>query len=172
METLDSTTTTAAVSTTNYAGFGHRLVAIIIDVIIIGILQSVVITPILGMIGVGVASEIQNNGGEISEAQAVGMFGAIMAAVMGMWLVGMCVQILYYSILESSKYQGTVGKLVMGIKVTDMNGERISFGKGVLRAIGRVISGMILFIGYLMAAFTERKQALHDMLAGTLVLKK
>ncbi|HYC86510.1 MAG TPA: RDD family protein [Chryseosolibacter sp.] len=172
METLDSTTTTSAISTTNYAGFLHRLGAIIIDGIIIGILQSVVITPILAMVGFGMAADIQNAGGDVSEAEAMGMIAGIMAAAMGAWLTAMVVGILYYSILESSKFQGTVGKMAVGIKVTDMNGDRISFGKALLRSIGRQISGLILFIGYLMAAFTEKKQALHDMIAGTLVLKK
>jgi uncharacterized RDD family membrane protein YckC len=172
METLDSTSTTSAISTTNYAGFGQRLVAIIIDSIIIGILQSVVIGPILGMIGIGMAADFQNTNGDLSEAQAVGLIATMMAAFMGAWLTSMVIGILYYSICESSKWQATVGKMAMGIKVTDMNGERISFGKAFLRSIGRQISYAILCIGYIMAAFTERKQALHDMIASTLVLKK
>ncbi len=59
----------------------------------------------------------------------------------------------------------------MGIIVTDLNGGRIDPGKAALRWVGKIISCIILFIGYIMAAFTERKQALHDMIAGTLVLK-
>ncbi len=79
---------------------------------------------------------------------------------------------LYYALLESSKRQATVGKMVLGIVVTDMNGNRISFSRATGRYFGKILSALILFIGFLMIAFTEKKQGLHDRLAGTLVLKK
>ena len=78
---------------------------------------------------------------------------------------------LYYAFLESSSWQGTIGKKVVGLRVTDMNGNRISFGRATGRYFGMILSGMICFIGWLMIAFTEKKQGLHDMLASTLVLK-
>lgn len=78
---------------------------------------------------------------------------------------------LYHSLLESSSWQGTVGKKVLGLRVTDLNGNRIGFGKATGRYFGTILSGMICFIGFIMVAFTEKKQGLHDMLAGTLVLR-
>ena len=78
---------------------------------------------------------------------------------------------LYYALLESSSWQGTVGKKVLGIRVTDMNGNQISFGRATGRYFGLLLSGLICFIGFIMVAFTEKKQGLHDMLASTLVLK-
>ena len=62
--------------------------------------------------------------------------------------------------------------MALGIIVTDLNGNPISFGKANGRYWGKIISTLILLIGYIMAAFTEKKQALHDMMAGTLVIKK
>jgi len=79
---------------------------------------------------------------------------------------------LYYALMESSKHQATIGKLALGLKVTDMNGQRISFARATGRYFGKIISGMILLIGYIMAGFTEKKQALHDIMANCLVVKR
>jgi uncharacterized RDD family membrane protein YckC len=79
-------------------------------------------------------------------------------------------QWLYYSLMESSSKQGTVGKMVLNLKVVDLVGNKISFGRATGRFFGKFLSGLLLNIGYIMAAFTERKQALHDMLAGCLVI--
>ena len=88
----------------------------------------------------------------------------------GLILVGGVVGWLYSSLLESSSWQGTVGKRLVGIKVTDLTGRRISFGKAGLRTICKLLSGIILFLGFLMASFTRRKQALHDLITGCLVV--
>lgn len=169
MET--TTATSPTMTATNYASFGARLGAWIIDVIIIGVLQGVIITPIMTMLGLGVAAQVDGSG-EITEEQVAGLVGTIMAAVGSAILITYAIAILYYAIMESSKAQASVGKLALSIKVTDMEGQRISFGKALLRSIGKIISSMICFIGYLIALFTEKKQALHDMIASTLVVKK
>jgi uncharacterized RDD family membrane protein YckC len=77
----------------------------------------------------------------------------------------------YFAGFESSHMQATPGKAALGLKVTDLNGNQIGFGTATGRYFGRILSG-ILYIGYIMVAFTERKQGLHDMLAGTLVVKQ
>ena len=77
----------------------------------------------------------------------------------------------YFVLSESSRWQATIGKKLLGIKVGDSKGKRISTGKAFLRLFGRWISGQILLIGYLMAFFTKNKQALHDLLAATLVFE-
>jgi uncharacterized RDD family membrane protein YckC len=59
--------------------------------------------------------------------------------------------------------------MIFGLKVTDLNGQRISFERATGRHFAKWLSSLILFIGYIMAGFSERKQALHDLLAGTLV---
>ncbi len=79
---------------------------------------------------------------------------------------------IYFVGLESSRLQATFGKIIFGIKVGDFEGKRISIGKAILRLFGKWLSGQILLIGYLMAFFTEKKQALHDFLVGTFVFEK
>jgi uncharacterized RDD family membrane protein YckC len=75
--------------------------------------------------------------------------------------------------MESSPYQGTLGKMALGLIVTDLQGRPLSFARASGRFFGKIITGMIPFgIGYIMAGFTEKKQALHDMIAGCLVLRK
>jgi hypothetical protein len=75
------------------------------------------------------------------------------------------------ALMESSAWQGPVGKRLLGIKVIDIAGRRISFGRAALRTVCKVPSGAILFIGFLMASFRRRKKALHDLIAGCLVVR-
>jgi uncharacterized RDD family membrane protein YckC len=85
----------------------------------------------------------------------------------------MIVQWLYFAGMESSERQATLGKSVMSLRVTNSEGQRLSFGHATGRFFAKIVSGLVpLAIGYIMAAFTEKKQALHDLIAGTLVLKK
>jgi uncharacterized RDD family membrane protein YckC len=74
--------------------------------------------------------------------------------------------------MESSASGNTFGKRAVGIRVVDLQGQRISFGNATGRYFGKILSALIVLIGYFMAGFTARKQALHDMMAGTLVIKK
>ena len=76
---------------------------------------------------------------------------------------------LYSAVMESSSRQGTVGKMAVGIKVTDLEGNRISFGRATARHFAKVISTMTLMIGFLMIGFTEYHQGLHDFIASTVV---
>lgn len=84
---------------------------------------------------------------------------------------GVLVKWIYEASMESSSRQATVGKMALALKVADLEGRRISFARASGRVFGKYLSAMILFIGYIMAGFTERKQALHDMIAGTLVVR-
>jgi uncharacterized RDD family membrane protein YckC len=87
------------------------------------------------------------------------------------FVLGVLIQWLWFTIPESSKWQATIGKKMVGLKVTDENGERIGFGKANWRYWSKILSGLILFVGFVMVAFTEKKQGLHDKIAGTLVVK-
>lgn len=78
---------------------------------------------------------------------------------------------LYFAFFESSAKQGTLGKVVMGLKVTDNNNQQISFLRASARSFSKYISAIILMIGFIMVAFTSRKQGLHDIIAKTLVIK-
>ena len=78
--------------------------------------------------------------------------------------------VLYFALCESSAWQGTLGKLALGIRVTDLQGKRISFPRALGRYFAKILSAIILGIGFLMVAWIQRKQGLHDMICDTLVL--
>lgn len=80
--------------------------------------------------------------------------------------------IIYYALMESSARQATLGKMALGIKVVNYNGQRLDFSKALLRNLSKIISGFILGIGYLMIIFDDRKQGLHDKIADTFVVRQ
>ena len=140
-----------------YGGFWIRFVAAIID----GIIVQAVVLPLSfllsGVTGMaGAMSGVQNTGLQIMG----GAFGFVIG-VAGSWL--------YEALMESSVRQATLGKMIFQMKVTDLSGNRITFARATGRYFAKWLSGLTLFIGYIIAGFTERKQALHDMVAGTLV---
>jgi uncharacterized RDD family membrane protein YckC len=156
---------------TNYAGFWLRFVAIVIDGIIIGVVRAILVAPILAAMGLGIVNDLENLDAD-RPSSVIGMLAPIMAMAGIVSLISTAIWVLYFTIMESSKFQATVGKLAMGIVVTDMNGGRLDFGKALVRNLSKIISSIILCIGFIMAGFTEKKQALHDIIAGTLIVKK
>ncbi|MEO6968602.1 MAG: RDD family protein [Rhodanobacteraceae bacterium] len=88
------------------------------------------------------------------------------------WPIAIVIPWLYFALLESSKWQATPGKMALALQVTDLHGRRIGFGRATGRYFGKFVSRLILDIGYMMAGWTARKQALHDMMAGTCVLNR
>ena len=143
-----------------YGGFWLRFCAYIIDAIITGIPSF-----IIGMVvEFAAASANTNPTGQPTGAQVAISLLANVASIVIAWL--------YWSMFESSAYQATPGKMLLGLRVTDMNGQRISFGRATGRHFAKFISSLICAIGYIMAGFTERKQGLHDQIAGTLVVMK
>lgn len=97
---------------------------------------------------------------------------ALLGAFSKFIVLGVVIEWLYYALLESSAWQATIGKKTLGLEVTDLAGRRISFARATGRYFGKFISAIIFLIGYIMAGFTEKKQALHDMMAGCLVMRK
>lgn len=156
---------------TTYAGFWLRFVAFIIDSIIVYVIQAFVFVPFLGFLGLSIAARSQNMQ-NMSDAEAMGLVGMVMATLGIAALISFALGILYGAFMESSKYQATVGKLALGLSVTDIDGQKLDFVKALLRNLGKLLSGFIFFIGYIMVAFTEKSQGLHDMMANTLVVKK
>ncbi len=100
------------------------------------------------------------------------IFESIIPGISDSTLFLIFIQWMYYSLFEISSLQATPGKLAIGLQVTDLYGEKINFGKATGRFFGRLLSGLILGIGYFMAGFTKEKQTLHDILAGCYVIKK
>lgn len=138
-----------------HAGFWRRVAAYMLDSLIV----SVVVLIVFGLLGVATASLIASDHAGIA---GLLFFVGYVLLIVGMWL--------YFAKFESGPSQATPGKRVMGIKVTDDKGHRIGFGRASGRFFGKIISGMIMNIGYMMAGFTGRKQALHDMMAGCCVV--
>ncbi len=138
----------------SYAGFWKRFVAAIIDGIIIELGSGIIVSVfIFGMWKAG-----STYGQEIIE-----VFALILRYLSG-WI--------YYIVMESSSLQGTLGKMILKIKVTDLAGDRVGFGRAIGRNLGKIISITIIFIGFIMVAFTKKKQGLHDMMARCLVVNK
>ena len=150
----------------SYAGFWRRFAAYIIDAIVVtvGLGILLVVLHLLGLpLFENIESSTQVEGmSAAAEVTAKPTALAIIIAIVGEWL--------YFAGLESSARQATVGKMALGIRVTDLDGGRIGFGRATCRLLAKFISGLILYIGFIMAGFTARKQALHDMICGTLVV--
>ncbi len=144
---------------TNYGGFWVRVVAYLIDAILLFIVQL-----ILGaLLGVSVFASA-GLGGEAADT-AAGTAGLLYN------LLSFAIGIAYFVYMESSAHQATFGKKALGLVVTDEAGQRISVLRAVGRYFAKFLSAIILLIGFIMVAFTDRKQGLHDMICSTLVLK-
>ena len=152
-----------------YAGFWWRFLANIIDSIIISFVSWIFVIPILGIFGVSLYS-LKEAGFDPEQAEL--LIFPMIGLITTVSLMSTVMQWLYFALMESSKYQGTVGKIALKIKVTDMEGNRVSFARATGRHFGKIISSMIIMIGYIMAGFTEKKQALHDMMASCYVIKE
>jgi len=146
-----------------YAGFWRRFVAWLIDAVLV----NVVAIPIL----VGAATfadrvaPVGTAGRQGNTNSIVGML--LLAAALVLVLVW-----LYFARMESSSKQGTLGKRALGIIVTDLDGGQVSFARATARHFGKLLSGVLLYVGFLMAAFSAKKQALHDIMANCLVVKR
>ena len=138
----------------SYAGFWWRTLAAFIDGVIQQVAVVVAVFPIAFSIGFTQAEET----GDV----AAGLY----------FLLGPIVNWLYFTISESSSWQATLGKKMLGLYVTDERRQRLSFGRANGRLWSKFISGLLLGIGFLMVGFTKRKQGLHDQIAGTLVFRR
>jgi len=155
-------------TTRTYAGFWLRFVAHMIDSLLLGIVFLVLLLPLFLLTGLGgLLHSITPN--HPPDPAAVAAFASSIALI----IVGsVAAGWLYTAYFESSDWQGTIGKKVLNVVVTDLQGNRISFARASGRFFAKLISGLIPFgIGYILAGITEKKQALHDMIAGCLVLR-
>ncbi len=148
-----------------YAGFWLRFVAWIIDRIVVQIATAILFIPF--GVSVGFRQLMRNHPPSSPDE----IFPAL-AGMQKLFLIVVVLTWLYYALLESSSWQGTLGKKALGLEVTDLAGNRIAFGRATGRFFARYISWLTLGIGFLMAGFTQRKQALHDLIAGTLIVRK
>ncbi|MDL5367905.1 RDD family protein [Xanthomonas sp. NCPPB 2654] len=144
------------------AGFWKRTAAYLIDGMLVGmvaqVIQFAIMLAFFGFSSLGGSPDFSTPG------------GIIMLVLV--YLVPLAMSALYFGLFHASTKQATLGKMAVGIKVVRTDGSRISVGRGIGRYFGFLLSSLTIFIGFLMAAFTERKQALHDMLCDTLVVDK
>jgi uncharacterized RDD family membrane protein YckC len=153
-----------------YAGFWLRFVACIIDGFVSGLAFLVLLIPLFILTGAGAALSKIGSGENISDDVAA-FLG--LGFIFGFFGIIFLVSWLYHALSESSSWQATLGKKMLNLKVTDMTGQPISFGRASGRFFAKIVTGMIpLMIGYIIAGFTEKKQAIHDMIASCLVLRK
>lgn len=136
-----------------YGGFWRRVVAALIDGLLVGLLSS----PLWFVLGF--LFDASTPTGEAGYSFVTNTLSLILG-------LG------YYSLMESSPRQATVGKIVMGLAVADEQGNRISFQRAAMRYLAKYLSAAIFMIGFIMVAFTEKKQGLHDKLVNTIVLRK
>ncbi len=148
----------------DYGGFLLRLVAYIIDSLIFAVAYFILAALFMGP----KIAKYADFDGDASPEEIMTMFNDFIILP----LLLAVLQWLYFALMESSANQATLGKMAVGIKVTDLNGDPISFMKATGRHFAKIISGLIMLIGYIMVIFTEKRQGLHDILAGALVLKK
>ena len=142
-----------------YAGFWLRFGAAFLDGLVVGI-------PVFGLGALlVVALGLHEDFGDPNSA-------APALLDLTFRLIYLLVAWIYSAVQESGPHMATFGKRACGIVVTDMNGQRISFGRASGRFFGEILSGITCYVGYIMAGFTEKSQALHDMVAGTLVVRK
>jgi uncharacterized RDD family membrane protein YckC/Tfp pilus assembly protein PilE len=137
-----------------YAGFWRRFVALFIDCLVLAV-PLVVLSGVLG-VAVGAGSGSGSEG----------------AMVVAFYLFNFVIRGAYFAAMHASEWQATLGKRAVGIKVTDDRGGRLTFAHALGRWFASALSFLTVYIGFLMAAFTDRKRALHDMVAGTQVVDR
>jgi len=143
----------------HYAGFWIRTLAVIIDSMILGFL-SIPLYPIFGIkLSIKTILSFLNS----SDDPASNYLWIAFIQGLVRWL--------YFAIMESAKPQATVGKIALGLQVTDDDGYRISFLRATGRHFAKMLSAITLGIGFMMAGWSKNKRALHDKIAGTVVIR-
>jgi len=160
-----------------YAGFWIRFCAYLIDYIILSI-PLWIITTIIFLIFLSTSDvfyymmyDSTYMYRELTNEEAISFMVSYYSALLIMIIINFIGAVAYFGGLHASKWQATIGKKIFGLKVTDMSGNRISFWKAVGRYAAMAFLSGIFLIGYIMAAFTDKKQSLHDIIASTIVIK-
>jgi uncharacterized RDD family membrane protein YckC len=152
-----------------YGGFWLRFVAYFIDSIIVGIPLGILATILMALMGGSMVALTRlgaNPTPEETLAAVMPMFGA-------MAMLGLLSTVVYcsYEAFFLVKYGATPGKMAMGLKVVRPDGSGIQVGRAIGRYFSKVLSGLIMYIGFIMIGFDAEKRALHDMICDTRVIK-
>jgi uncharacterized RDD family membrane protein YckC len=149
-----------------YAGFWIRFLANFIDGIILTVPLTVIFAAFIAVIVFASASGSGAGTADTSPSVALSCLSCLMYPAI------LIIVALYYVGFESSKYMGTPGKLILGLKVTDIDGDRLSFGKALVRFVFKTVLNMFFYVGSLYIVISDKKQGLYDVIANTLVVKK
>ena len=161
--TAITTDSAPAASRLHYAGFWRRVVAFLID-------HAIILIPLTALLyGFGAFEILTSDDPIAAETAYLDRLSKFSVGLLPLYLG---VLWLYYSLFESGKRQATLGKRLMAIKVTDLEGRRLGFWRSFGRQLGKLVSKATLGIGFVVAAFTPRKQALHDLFSRTLVVRE
>jgi uncharacterized RDD family membrane protein YckC len=153
-----------------YAGFWIRFVAYLIDGLFLLLAETILILPLLGLFGYNLA--LLDSLAELDHVEPDILIMAIISAGTAIYISCFLVTWLYFAILQSGPRQATIGKMALNLKVVDANGNRLTFARASLRYFSKIISTAIFMIGFIMAGFTAKKQALHDIIVDTYVIRK
>lgn len=144
-----------------HASLWRRIIAILIDVAILGLLSGLLLQPFIEFLGFRELAATRNH-----------PFGVVVMRTYGVWvLVSLLGAWLYFALQESSRHQATVGKRVMGLRVYNTNEERIDFRQASKRFWAKLLSALIVGAGFLMVLSNNERRALHDLLSHTQVLQ-
>jgi len=154
-----------------YARFGRRAMALVLDLAILMPIVAILLKSFPPVSPEEFKTMQQRNGDRLTGSERIDVNSMITARFLYLCALVFSVSGAYSVLSESSALQGTLGKRALGLRVTDLNGRRIRFGRAVGRYLAHILSTWLWFAGFIMAAFTSRRQALHDILAGTLVVE-
>lgn len=143
-----------------YGGFWIRVAAYFLD----GIILGVVAVPLIVIFCLPIIMNAVRNA---TEGPPPELFGVLFVLVPALWVLHW----LYEALLTSSRWQGTIGKRILGLKVTDDFGNKITFARSTGRFFAKILSGMAMYVGFIMVAFMDRKRGLHDVICSTQVLR-
>ena len=145
-----------------YGGFWIRVAAYLLDSIIL----SAVYVPLFLIFCLPFIASMARHG-TLDQGPPPEFFAFVFMLIPVFWVLHW----LYEALLTSSRWQGTVGKRILRLKVTDDFGNKITFARATGRFFAKILSGMVMYIGFIMVAFTERKRGLHDIICSTQVLR-
>ena len=157
-----------------YGGFWLRFIALLIDTPIVKAIATVLASLIVGhtfdLISQR-AKEASAKGAGISTAFVQELIVSLLPLLGQLLIVYVVVGWLYYTLLESSPLRGTIGKIVLSVRVVDRRLEQVSFLRASARHFAKILSSLLFCLGFFMAGFTKRKQGLHDLISGCVVVR-
>lgn len=146
-----------------YAGFWRRFAASVLDSFVVSIASYAILIPAMLLGGLNMAD--MESGGAADPSR-------MLMTLVPAYLLMIVLQAVYFAWMHSRPAQATLGKMAVGIKVARPDGTTISFWRGIGRYFGLILSAIPLYIGFIMAGFTDHKRALHDMVSDTVVVDR